>query len=86
MKTYDKQTWSQIRAKGHARFIMRQIVRRGIPMGVIVTLGVILIHVLTHDAPTPGNLAIVFICFGIGSGYLGGEREWKRCERIYGEI
>jgi hypothetical protein len=86
MKTFDKQKWSQIRAKGHTRFIMRQIVQRGIPMGVIVTVGVFLFENFTHSVtPSPGNLAAIFFCFGIVSGYIRGEREWEQCERAYDE-
>jgi hypothetical protein len=84
MKAFDKQTWSQIRAKGRAHFVVRQIVRRGIPMGIFVTLGVFILHIFTHSVtPALGNLAAIFICFGLAFGYIGGEREWQRCERAY---
>ena len=84
MKTFDKEKWGQIRVKGHTRFILKQIVRRGVPMGLFVTVGIILLDKLTHSAvTTPGNLAASFFCFGIIFGYLQGEREWERCERAY---
>jgi hypothetical protein len=86
MKKFDKQIWSQIRAKGHARFVVRQVLQRGIPMGVFVTLGVFLFHIFTHSVtPTPGNLAAIFICFGLAFGCFVGEKEWQRCERAYNE-
>ena len=55
-------------------------------MGVIVTVGVFLFENFTHSVtPSPGNLAAIFFCFGIVSGYIRGEREWEQCERAYDE-
>ena len=86
MKTYDKQTWSQIRLKGHARFVVRFGSRWGIPVGILATFGPWLYAVLTHSTtPSPWMMAVSFICFGVAFGYLRGEREWQRCERMYGE-
>jgi hypothetical protein len=87
MKKFDKQTWSQIRLKGHARFVVQFGSRWGIPVGILATFGPWLYAVLTHSTtPSPWMMVALFICFGVAFGYLRGEREWRRCERKYGEI
>ena len=86
MKKFDKQKWSQIRIRGHARFVVRFGSRWGIPVGILATFGSWLYAALTHSTtPSLGMMVVLFICFGVAFGYLRGEREWQRCERAYGE-
>jgi hypothetical protein len=86
MKTFDKQKWSQIRVRGHARFVVRVALRSGLPVGILATFGPWLFAVLTHSTtPSPWMMAFLFICFGVAFGYLRGEREWKQGERAYHE-
>ena len=85
MKTFDKQKWAQIRAKGHVRFIVRQgLFYWGVPLGLVVTLGPFVYDVITH-APTPpiGNLVGSFTLLSLAFGYGMGETEWRRGERAY---
>src|SRR5438477_9677538 len=87
MKTFDKQRWTQVRAKGHARFIIRQgLLRWGVPFGLAVTLGPFFYDLAIH-APTAsiwsmvGSLIVLTLTFGYGMG----EREWRLGERAYHE-
>jgi len=84
---FDKQKWTQVRARGHARFIMSQgLLRWGGPFGFVVTLGPFFYDLARHS-PTPsiwsmlGSLALLTLIFGYGMG----EREWRLGERAYHE-
>jgi len=85
MKTFDKQKWTEIRARGHVRFVMRQgLLRWGVPFALVVTLGPLIYNLITYS-PTPsiwstvGSLALLTLAFGYGMG----ETEWRRGERAY---
>ena len=87
MKTFDKQKWMQIRARGHVRFIVRRgLFYYGVPFGLIVTLCPFVYDLIAH-APTPsvwstvGSFALLTLVFGYGMG----ETEWRRNERAYHE-
>jgi len=85
MKTFDKEKWSQTRARGHARFIIRQgLLRWGIPFGLVVTLGTFVYDVATHS-PTPSIWSMVgsFILLTLAFGYGMGQTEWRHGERAY---
>jgi hypothetical protein len=85
MKTFDKQKWMQVRARGHVRFIMRQgLLQWGVPFGLVVTLGPFLYDLATHS-PTPsiwsmvGSVTLLTLTFGYGMG----ETQWRRGQRAY---
>ena len=85
MKTFDKQRWTQIRARGHARFIIRHgLLSWGVPFGLVVNLGSFVYDLASH-APTPsiwsmaGSATLLTLAFGYGMG----ETEWRRSERAY---
>ena len=85
MKTFDKQKWTQVRARGHARFIMGQgLLCWGVPFGLVATLGPFFYDLLAH-ASTPSIWGMVgsFTLLTVALGYGMGETEWRRGERAY---
>ena len=87
MKIFDKEKWMQIRARGHARFIVRHgLIRWGIPLGLVVTLGPFFCDLITHT-PTPSAWSMAGSCtwLTLVFGYGMGETEWRRGERAYHE-
>jgi hypothetical protein len=87
MKTFDRQKWTQIRARGHVRFTARRgLLYWGVPHGLLVTLGLFIYELVTH-APTPSVWSMIgsFTLFTLVFGYGMGETEWRRGERAYHE-
>ena len=81
----EKQSWEQLRAKGHDRFILREgLLRNGVPLGLIVTLSMFLYDIFTHTAVTSlWKMAIGFAILVLGFGYGMGETRWRSGERDY---
>ncbi len=85
MKTFNKEEWTQIRGRGHARFIVRRgLLCWGVPFGFLVTLGPFLYDVVTHSPP-PSTWSMVgsFTFLALAFGYGMGETEWRRSERAF---
>ena len=85
MKTFDKQKWTEIRARGHARFIARRgLLFWGVPFGLVVTLGPFIYAIATRT-PMPSVWGMVgsFVLLTLAFGYGMGETEWRRGERAY---
>ena len=86
-----KQSWDQVRARGHGRFILREgFLRWGVPFGAVVTLGPLLYDFITHQPYTPlllpwpvWNFVVDLVLSIMISGYLFGEGNWWMNERNY---
>ena len=85
MKTFDKQKWTEIRARGHTRFIARRgLLCWGVPFGLVVTLGPFVYAIATHAAtPSVWSMVGSFLILTSAFGYGMGETEWRRGERAY---
>lgn len=87
MSAFDREKWTNIRARGHARFIVRRgLLCWGVPFGLIVTLGPAFYALVTHT-PTPSvwSMLASFTLLTLVFGYGMGETQWRRCERAYCE-
>ena len=87
MKTFNKEKWTQIRARGHARYLMRRgFLFWGVPFGLVVTLVPFFYDLVTH-VRTPSTWSMIgsFVLLTLVFGYGMGEAEWRRSERAYHE-
>jgi hypothetical protein len=84
MTKSEKQWWEQERAKGYDRFLLRAVLRAGLPFAILMTVGAVLIPVFTHH-PIPSvwdlaaRLGFYTIAFGAGMGAM----TWRRRELDY---
>ncbi len=92
MTPSEKQVWDSVRARGHARFVLRSLVRWGVPFGVVVTFGPLLYDAAMHTSYTPRvfpwpalDIVFGFVFCSALFGYLTGEGAWRKHERDYGQ-
>jgi hypothetical protein len=92
MSPAERQKWESVRAKGHASFIVRSIVRHGILFAAFVTFGPLAYGAALHKPYIPLALPwpildisfnFMFTCLGFG--YLLGEGGWRKNEKAYRE-
>jgi hypothetical protein len=85
MTQSENQAWEKIRARGHARFILRHgVLLWGVPFGVVVTLGPFIYDVFTHHATSSiRSMVAAFAFLTLAFGYGMGETEWRRREKAY---
>ena len=85
MTSSEKQSWEQIRARGHGRFILRRgLLRWGIPFGLAVTVGPFLYDAFTHaGTASVRTLVVSFVFSTLAIGMGMGETAWRRREREY---
>jgi hypothetical protein len=84
MTQEELQRWERTRSEGHERFILRQLLREGVPFGLAVLLCMVVFDIFAHHPIEPvwqllvdfGFLALVF-------GYGMGEFRWRRFEREF---
>jgi hypothetical protein len=86
-KDANRRDWDKVRARGHTQFILcHGLLRRGLPFGLVVTLGPALYDLVTSSTVVSAwTLAGYFACFTVVFGYGMGEAEWKKRERAYHE-
>ncbi len=53
MTKYDKQVWEQERAHGYSRFLLRSLIRAGLPFGILMTVAHILWPYFKHQPISP---------------------------------
>jgi hypothetical protein len=84
MKTFTREEWTQVRAKGHARFVLvHGLLRSGIPFGLLMAVVDLVWALLTHSTPSVWRMTQYLLVFTIVYGYLSGEMQWRRCEKDY---
>jgi len=85
MTQTEKQAWEQIRTKGRDRFIVREgLLRRGVPLGVLLGLFQIVRVVFFHPSEAP--LLSIFASWAfvtVGFGATMGLHYWQHSERDY---
>jgi hypothetical protein len=88
----EREKWERVRAKGHARFILRSFWLWGVPMCAIQFFGPYFYDALTHNPyqspyqifPSPVWSIIFDFAFWIfGFGFLIGEVTWQKREKDY---
>ena len=92
MRPTEKQVWESVRARGHTDYILRSLIRHGIPFGALMTFGPPLYHAAVHTPYTPHtfpwplvNIVFDFLFRSAVFGYLMGEWVWRKHERDYGQ-
>ena len=84
MTTSEKLSWEQERAKGRDRHLLHSIRRAGLPFGVLMVVGKILISLLTlHPVAPIWRLLVEFGFYVLGFGALMGISSWQNQERDY---
>lgn len=81
----EKQSWELVRARGRERFVLCEgILRRGLPLGFVVTGVQMLYDYFAHSSPTPlWELAAKSVCVTLAFGFCVGIFKWKSQERDY---
>jgi hypothetical protein len=92
MTTTQRQKWERIRAKGHARYIVRSFLSWGLPMWAVQILGPFLYDAIRHKPyempfqifPSPVWSFVFDLLFWIfGFGWMMGEAMWQQHEKDY---
>ena len=84
MTASQRKAWEEIQTRGHDRFILRELLQAGIPMGLAISLGMYLTEVFTSHATKPlWEFAVDFGFLALVFGYGMGESRWRKCERDY---
>jgi hypothetical protein len=84
MTKFEKEWWEEQRAKGYDRFLLRAILRAGLPFGILMTLAAILIPIFSHHAiPSVLELVAKFGFYVLAFGAFMGAATWRRNERDY---
>jgi hypothetical protein len=81
----EKQSWEQVRTKGREHFVLCEgILRRGLPLGVVVTVVQMLYDYFAHSTPAPiWELTVKFAFLTLASGFCVGIFDWESRERDY---
>src|SRR5262249_40771925 len=78
MTKLDKEHWEGIRAKGYNRFLLRIVVRTGLPFAIIMTPATVLIM---HQRLEPiWGLAAQFALYALAFGAWTGASNWRNRE------
>jgi hypothetical protein len=84
MTKCEKQWWEKERAKGRDRYLLRAVLRAGLPFGILMLVGKILISALSHQPLSPAwRLFVEFGFYVLGFGGLMGVWTWQDKERDY---
>jgi len=84
MTKLDKERWEQIRAKGYERFLLRTVIRAGLPFAILMTLSRALWPVVRHRPVEPvWQLAVEFEFYGLFFGVWMGTFTWRCRQRDY---
>jgi hypothetical protein len=84
MTKFEKQWWEQERAKGYDRFLLRSLLRAGLPFGILMTLAHVLWPVFSHQPiPQIYKLLVEFGFYVVGFGAFMGVVTWRGNERNY---
>jgi hypothetical protein len=85
MTKSEKQWWEQERSQGRSRFILRVgLLRRGLPFGVFITIGCLLIDCFSSSPIEPlWKIAVKFGFYTLGFGLFMGSSIWNDNERDF---
>ena len=84
MTASEKQSWERERAKGYDRFLLRSLLRAGLPFGVLVTIIKCLFAIFSgHPISPVSRIMVEFGFYVLGFGGLMGVGTWQRSERDY---
>jgi len=85
MTQTEKQWWEQIRARGEARFVLRQgLLRCGLPFAVFVTMGRLLLDFFADRPMGPiWTMGIAFVFYAVFFGGCMGAMAWRNHERDF---
>lgn len=85
MTSSEKQRWDQERAKGRSRFVLREgLLRRGLPFGVFMLGGCLVIDLLSQSPIEPvWKLAVKFGFYTLGFGLFMGSSMWSDREKEF---
>ena len=85
MTQTQKQWWEQERAKGEARFVLREgLLRRGLPFAAIMTALPLLYDFFTHrPVEFTWKLMIAFAFYLVAFGGCMGTMAWRDREREF---
>ena len=82
MTTSEKKSWEQERVKGYDRFLLRSLLRAGLPFGVLMILCKLLFAIFSHHQISPvSRLLVEFGFYVVASGGLMGIQTWQRNEK-----
>jgi peptidoglycan/LPS O-acetylase OafA/YrhL len=84
MTKSEKQSWEQERAQGYSRYLLRSLLRAGLPFGVLMTLAHILWPYFRHQPVSPfWQLLVEFGFYVVFFGAWMGVWSWQSKERDY---
>jgi len=91
MTTIERQKWERVRARGHARYILRSFLFWGVPMWAAQVFGIFLYDAIMHKpyvAPFQIWSPVLDFVFDValwifGFGYVMGESIWQKHERDF---
>ena len=84
MTKLDRERWEQIRAKGYNRFLLRSIIRLGLPFAILMTLFQALVPVHRGVEPV-WKLVAEFGLFALAFGAWMGAKTWRGRETDYNQ-
>lgn len=86
MTKSEKQSWEQERAQGYSHFLLRRLLRAGLPFGILMTLVHVLWPIFRHQTVSPAwqllaQFGFYVVFFGAGMGVW----MWRSKETNYQE-
>jgi hypothetical protein len=85
MTQTQKQWWEQVRAKGAARFVLREgLLRCGLPFAAFMTAAPLFYAVFTHrPIDITWKMVVAFAFYAIAFGGCMGTMAWRNHERDF---
>jgi hypothetical protein len=84
MTKSEKQSWEQERAQGYSHFLLRSLLRAGLPFGILMTLAHILWPIFRHQPISPvWQLLAEFGFYVVFFGAAMGVWMWRSKERNF---
>lgn len=84
MTEAEKKMWERERERGYSRYLLRSLLRAGIPFAIMATLVHFAFSILRHHPQLPlWEQVVRFGFYALAFGWLHGANDWSRNEIHY---